>query len=94
MIEFKLIIPNDRMVTITPAPTTPNDTRGRAFLKGMPKRKAHKEPVQAPVKGRGMATKITKAKSLHFSNVFSCFFLVLVKSQLKNLFIEGLFSDK
>jgi len=67
-----------------PAITTPREIKGRAFLNGMPKRKAQRDPVQAPVTGKGIATKIIKANSFHFSNFNWCFFLVLSKSQTKN----------
>jgi len=52
---------------------------------GRPKTKATKLPVHAPVKGKGMATKNNKANSLNLSTFTLCFFLVLSKSQLKNL---------
>lgn len=72
-------------VTMTPAIMTPQAMDMKALLKGIPKTNAHKEAVQAPVNGAGMATKSVKAKSLHCSKALVCFFLVLSKSHLKNL---------
>ena len=41
---------------IHPAVSTPSTTAGRAFFSRMSKKAAAREPVQAPVPGRGMAT--------------------------------------
>ena len=51
----------------------------------MPNKKATIVPVQAPVKGKGIATKLTKAISPYFSIPGLLFLLVLSKSQSKNL---------
>lgn len=56
-------MPNVNKLTNTPAIRTPKNIKGKAILKGILKRKAQIEPVQAPVKGKGMATKITKNSS-------------------------------
>jgi len=77
------MIPLVKQTTITPAIKTPKTIKGRARLIGTPKTKAAKDPVQAPVKGKGIATRITKAKSRQRSNFFECFWRVLSKSQIK-----------
>ena len=69
--------------TINPAIATPNEIKGNASLGRMPNKNAHRAPVQEPVKGSGIATKITKANLPHFSNFFSLFLLVREKSQIK-----------
>jgi len=69
----KFIKPIVTDVTITPAISIPKTIRGNAFLIGTPKTKATKEPVQAPVKGNGIATKATKANSFQRLNFFKCF---------------------
>ena len=79
-----LIIPNVIAVTIIPAIKTPKAIKGKARLMGMPNTKAAKAPVQAPVKGKGIATKIIKAKSRQRSNFLECFRLVFSNNQLKN----------
>ena len=56
-------------VTNKPAMSIPIKIKGRAVLKGILKINAQIEPVQAPVKGRGIATKITKASSFQFLNL-------------------------
>ena len=43
---------------IIPAVTTPKAKGKKAFLGGKSKKFAIKEPVQAPVTGKGIATKI------------------------------------
>jgi len=59
---------------------------GKERLKGMPKMNAATLPVQAPVQGKGIATKVAKAINLpYFSALPKNLFLVLIKSQLKNL---------
>lgn len=72
-------------VTIIPAPIIPNKIKKLAFLIGMPKRKAAKAPVQAPVIGKGMATKTKRAISPYNSNFLECLRCVRLKSQKKNL---------
>ncbi len=78
-------MPKLSKVTITPAIITPTRINGKAFLKGTPKTKAATEPVQAPVTGKGIATKVMSAKAPKILKRVSCFFLVLSKSQVKNL---------
>lgn len=57
------------MVTINPPNKAPIITKGRAFLKGIPKTNAAIAPVQPPIKGIGMAIKIiTDIVFPHFSN--------------------------
>ncbi len=54
--------PKDVMTkTIAPAASTPREILRTERQKGMPKIKAATTPLQAPVKGRGMATKIKSA---------------------------------
>ncbi len=54
--------PKDTMAkTIAPAASTPQDMLKTERQKGMPKIKAATTPLQAPVMGRGMATKIKSA---------------------------------
>ena len=65
-----LMIPKVVKVTTKPAIKTPRVIKGKAFFQGIPNKKAHKDPVQAPVKGKGMATRITRANSFHCSNFF------------------------
>lgn len=74
---------NVKAVTIKPAIITPKNINGKAFLNGTLKIKAQIEAVHTPVKGNGIATKITKANSLHCSNFLQCFFLFLSKSHKK-----------
>ena len=79
----KLIIPKVTKVTMMPATITPAPIEIRARFRGMPKTKAIKAPVQAPVPGKGMATKIAKAKSPKIFIFLECFLLVFSKSQVK-----------
>jgi hypothetical protein len=51
----------------------------------MPKINAAADPVQAPVTGRGIATKNNKNKAPYFSNFSSVFRRVLLKSHSKNI---------
>jgi len=78
-----LITPAVTKLTITPAINTPKIISKKAFLIGTPKTKAAKAPVQAPVKGKGMATNKIKASSLNFWNFLECLFLVFSNSQTK-----------
>lgn len=56
-----------------------------AFLGGIPNNQAAMDPVQAPVIGKGMATKRNRAKFPYFLIWFDVFLLVLLKTQLRNL---------
>lgn len=67
-----------------PAIKTPNNTEITALAGFIPRRKEAIEPVQAPVKGRGMATKIINPNTLYLS-IKLLLDLVCLKSQLKNL---------
>ena len=53
-------IPVQSRVTMIPAMTTPAAIAGKAWRMRMPSRKARAAPVQAPVIGRGMATKMAR----------------------------------
>ncbi len=79
------------VVTIIPAINTPEVMAMKAFLNFMPNRKAIAQPVQAPVMGSGMATKIANAIMPKFSWSRIYFFLVRVKSQKKKLSPTGYF---
>lgn len=59
--------PTTAAVTMTPASKTPDAMATKAGQKRNPSKKATAQPVQAPVMGRGMATKIAKAVSPKFS---------------------------
>ncbi len=60
---------HDIRVTITPAVRTPITTPVSAYLKLRPMRNAAIEPVQAPVIGKGSATKIARPSVLYFSTI-------------------------
>ena len=62
-------MPNDNKLTITPAIITPIAINPNARQNGILKTTPAKAPVQAPVKGRGIATKEIKAKSPHLINL-------------------------
>ena len=49
---------------IKEATKLPNVIKKKDLLKDIPNKKAHKQAVQVPVKGRGIATKIKRARSL------------------------------
>ena len=49
-----------------PAMSTPAKMEGRAFRSGMSKKAAASAPVQAPVPGRGTATKSMSPRYLYF----------------------------
>ena len=70
--------------TIIPAIATPKAIKGKAFKKGMLNKKAIKAPVHAPVSGKGIATKVARARAPYFSIFALCFFLILSKSQERN----------
>ena len=50
-------------------------------------------PLQPPVKGNGIATKVAKPTAPYFSILELCFFLVFSKSQTKNLLKNADFLD-
>jgi len=56
-------------VTRIPAIITPAAIAGRECLNLIPKTKAAAQPDHAPVAGKGMATKIVKARSPYFSKL-------------------------
>ena len=62
-----LRIPRLNNVTNIAAIITPAPIKRNAFGNGMPKTKAARLAVQTPVKGKGMATKMTKEKFLNTS---------------------------
>jgi len=72
-----------KVVTKTPAKNAPKLMSQKASLYLTPNKNAATEPVQIPVKGKGMATNATNAHFPHLLKLFSVFFLVLSKSQLK-----------
>ena len=71
-------------VTTTPAMRIPPITAGKAYQKRTPKRNAATVPVQAPVIGRGMATKSTSPSASYRSTTLPLL-LVRANSQVKNL---------
>ncbi len=56
-----------------------------AFLGGIPNNQAAMDPVQAPVIGKGIATKRNRARFPYFLICFDVLRLVLLKIQFKNL---------
>ncbi len=80
-----LVIPNVIRLTSAAAIITPKRISGNARRSGMPKTNETRVAVHAPVKGKGIATNSTKAKSWNSSNDLSCFFLVRKNNQAKNL---------
>ena len=59
--------PTTVAVTMTPARRTPAAMAANAGQKRKPSRKAIAQPVQAPVMGSGMATKMARAVNPKFS---------------------------
>jgi hypothetical protein len=57
------ITPNEAKVTRVAASNIPSVTHGRAYRKRIPKMKAATAPVQTPVPGNGMPTKIIKPRA-------------------------------
>jgi hypothetical protein len=72
-------------VTIIPAVIIPKVIGKIAFLNGIPNNQAAMDPVQAPVIGKGIATKMNKAKGPYFLIFFIVFLLVLSKTHSRNL---------
>lgn|SRR5690554_5218854 len=72
-----------RAVTTIPAIMMPRAIAGNACLNLIPNTNAAAQPDQAPVAGRGMATKIVSARSPYFSKFSILFLRVLEKSQVK-----------
>ena len=83
--------PYETSVRITPAINIPMSAEIIDFQKFMLKTAATREPVQAPVAGRGMATKSATPQKAYFSTL-PRFFSAFAKSQfatlLKNLTFE------
>lgn len=73
----------DNVVTKIPAKSAPKLISQKASLYLTPNKNAATEPVQTPVKGKGIATNATNAHFPHLSKLFFVFFLVLSKSQSK-----------
>jgi len=78
------VIPNVIKLTTAAAIITPRRISGNALRSGIPKTNATRVAVHTPVRGKGIATNITKAKSRKSSNDRSCFFRVRKKSQEKD----------
>ena len=84
-----VITPKQIPVTIPAAIRIPKVTEGIALLGGMPKRLEIIAPVQAPVIGKGIPTKIAKPKNSEYSIPFA-FLRLRSKSQSKNFFADGI----
>ena len=72
-----------KVVTKIPAKNAPKLISQKVSLYLIPNKNAAIEPVQTPVKGKGIATNATNAHFPHLSKLFLVFVLVLSKSQLK-----------
>ena len=72
-------------VTTTPAMITPASMARKAFLNLNPKIKAAAQPVQAPVAGNGMPTKMASPMEPYFSNSALCFLCVLSNNHVKKI---------
>lgn len=66
-----------------PAIVSPSEIYPIAFQYEIPNKNATRLPVQPPLPGRGMATKIIKIIAPYFLNEFSCFLRVFSKSLVK-----------
>ena len=75
-------------VTIIPAVITPRVMGKIAFWKGIPNNQAAIDPVQAPVMGKGMATKKNNAQGPYFSIFWEVLSRVLWNIQFSILFIK------
>lgn len=71
-------------VTTVPEIRMPAVMAGREYRRRMPKTNAAAQPVQAPVTGRGIATKGINAIAPYFSYLASIFLRVLANSHAKN----------
>jgi len=69
---------------IIPAIKTPKLIITSAFFFSIPKTKAISAPLQAPVKGSGIATNGKRVQTAYFSTFLECFLRVYSKSQEKN----------
>ena len=78
-----------RVVTIAPAISTPAAMARKARQKGNPSRKARIAPVQAPVKGRGIATKIVSPRVSYLSTIFP---LLLDRSNTQLIILSNSFT--
>jgi hypothetical protein len=81
-------------VTIKVAPKTPKLTQRKPSLGFIPKRVLAKAPVQAPVMGRGIATKIANPNLPHLAYSPENAFSVLLNHQSKNLLKKEKLADK
>ena len=88
-----LMIPRLAKETIKPAIIMPPRMLGNAYLNRIPNTKAATLPVQAPVTGKGMATKNNRNNAPYFSYFSSCL-LVLLNSQEKNISKQRHFRKK
>jgi hypothetical protein len=73
------------VVTTIPAIKTPETIASNACLNLTPKTNAAAQPDQAPVAGRGIATKIVSARSPYFSKLSVLFLRVRENSHAKKL---------
>lgn len=78
------------METIKEARKTPRVIAKNDKIGFRPKMKDAKAPVQAPVVGKGIPTKMMSPKISYFS-IILLFFWVLLNSQSKNFFKKGIF---
>lgn len=67
-----------------PAIKIPKKIKGKASFGEIPKTKDTNAPVQPPVPGKGIATKVISAIAPNFLKRILCFFRVREKSHLKN----------
>ena len=77
-----------RVVTITPAISTPAATEMAAHFRSIESSTAAREPVHAPVTGRGTATNNANPIYLYFL-IMPLFWRVIVNSLSKNLLKNG-----
>lgn len=68
-----------------PLRTSPTVIRHSDFQNSIPRRKATSEPVQAPLLGKWIITKITRKISPHMMNLCACLECVFLKSLSKKL---------
>lgn len=79
-----------KMETMRAARKTPRAIAKNDKIGFKPKIKDAKAPVQAPVVGKGIPTKMISPKISYFS-IILLFFCVLSNSQSKNFFKKGIF---
>lgn len=74
------VMDSNPRLTSTPAQSTPIDIKIRAGQKRTPNKNATKDPVQAPVTGKGIATKVIRQRAPISLNRSLCLWRVLWKS--------------